>query len=73
FRFGVLENIDPNPNNIVGASLLNTSKGGLIGCLLRLEPNLDAQMFRLTIRTTNKIVTNELYTLLEPKIASEGL
>ncbi|CAG8554418.1 10103_t:CDS:2, partial [Acaulospora colombiana] len=43
FRYYILEGVDPNPNNVVGASVLHTSEGGMIGCLLRLEPNIDAQ------------------------------
>ncbi|CAG8695492.1 10290_t:CDS:2, partial [Acaulospora morrowiae] len=43
FKYEVLDEVDPNPNNVVGASVLHTSEGGMIGCLLRLEPNIDAQ------------------------------
>jgi AP-2 complex subunit alpha len=38
FGFGVLEGVDPNPKNIVGASLVLAGESR-IGCLLRLEPN----------------------------------
>lgn len=43
-NFGVLEEIDPNPSNIVAAGVLHMSTGGKVGCLLRVEPNLDAQV-----------------------------
>ncbi|CAG8747424.1 14334_t:CDS:2, partial [Funneliformis mosseae] len=43
FRYGVLEGVDPNPDNVVGASVLHTAQGGMTGCLMRLEPNVDAQ------------------------------
>lgn len=45
FRWRVLDMVDPNPKNIVGASVLHTSEGGKFGCLMRLEPNYDSQVF----------------------------
>jgi AP-2 complex subunit alpha len=44
FRWGVLDGVDPNRKNIVGASVLHTSEGGKFGCLLRLEPNYETQV-----------------------------
>lgn len=44
FRWRVLNMVDPNPKNIVGASVLHTSEGGKFGCLLRLEPNYASQV-----------------------------
>jgi AP-2 complex subunit alpha len=38
FKWGVLDGVDPNVRNFVGATVLHTS-GGKFGCLLRLEPN----------------------------------
>ena len=43
-RFGVLEGIDPNGDNIVGAAVLHMSGGGKVGCLLRVEPNVEAKV-----------------------------
>lgn len=43
-RFGLLDGIDPNPNNIVAAGVLHMSSGGKVGCLLRLEPNASAKV-----------------------------
>jgi AP-2 complex subunit alpha len=43
-QFNILDDIDPNPNNLVGAGVFHTSVGGKIGCLLRLEPNRDAKV-----------------------------
>ncbi|CAG8588574.1 11894_t:CDS:10 [Diversispora eburnea] len=71
FRYEVLEGVDTNPHNVVGASVLYTSEGGMIGCLLRLEPNVDTQMYRLTIRTTNNTVTNEFCKLLEQRLMND--
>ncbi|RKF59499.1 AP-2 complex subunit alpha-2, partial [Erysiphe neolycopersici] len=44
FRWGILDCVDPNKNNIVGASVLHTSECGKFGCLLRLEPNYGTQV-----------------------------
>lgn len=42
FRFGLLQGVDPNPNNFVGVGVIHAgSKGGKIGALIRLEPNLE--------------------------------
>lgn len=44
FRWRVLDMVDPNPKNVVGASVLHTSEGGKFGCLMRLEPNYSTQV-----------------------------
>ncbi|KAH6656353.1 adaptin N terminal region-domain-containing protein [Truncatella angustata] len=44
FRWGVLDGVDPNSKNFVGASVMHTSGGGKFGCLLRLEPNYASQV-----------------------------
>ena len=44
FRLRVLDMVDPNPKNVVGASVLHTSEGGKFGCLMRLEPNYQSQV-----------------------------
>jgi AP-2 complex subunit alpha len=43
-RLAVLEGIDPNPNNIVGAGVLHMAEAGKVGCLIRLEPNAEAKV-----------------------------
>lgn len=43
-KFGVLDDIDPNPSNIVAAGVLHTADEGKVGCLLRLEPNKEAKV-----------------------------
>ncbi|KAG0171178.1 hypothetical protein DFQ30_001336 [Apophysomyces sp. BC1015] len=66
YRFGLLQGVDPNPNNFVGAGVLDAGKaGGKVGALLRLEPNLEQNMFRLTIRTPTESVSEYLRVLLE--------
>ena len=44
FKWGVLDGVDPNAKNIVGASVLRTVDGGNFGCLMRLEPNYDTKV-----------------------------
>ena len=46
FGWGILKGVDNNEKNVVGASVCHTSAGKL-GCLLRLEPNWDTQVFLL--------------------------
>lgn len=58
-----LENIDPNPSNFVAAGIIQ-AKARQVGCLLRLEPNVQAQMYRLTIRTSQEDVSQRLCDLL---------
>ena len=38
FKWGILDGVDPNEKNFVGATVLHTN-AGKFGCLLRLEPN----------------------------------
>ncbi|XP_021571139.1 AP-2 complex subunit alpha-2 isoform X1 [Carlito syrichta] len=63
FGSALLEEVDPNPANFVGAGIIH-SKTTQIGCLLRLEPNLQAQMYRLTLRTSKESVSQRLCELL---------
>lgn len=46
-RWGVLDGVDANPKNLVGATVLHTSQGGKFGCLMRLEPNFDQMVSTL--------------------------
>ncbi|BGP37473.1 hypothetical protein JCM10449v2_001379 [Rhodotorula kratochvilovae] len=63
-RLGVLEGIDPNPSNVVAAGVLHMSTGGKVGCLLRVEPNAEAKLCRLTVRTTNEAVSQAVLKIL---------
>lgn len=59
FGSALLEEVDPNPANFVGAGIIHT-KTSQIGCLLRLEPNLQAQ-----VRPFEEIAKNtEVFFLL---------
>ncbi|XP_040184444.1 AP-2 complex subunit alpha-2 isoform X1 [Rana temporaria] len=63
FGPALLENVDPNPSNFVAAGIIQ-AKSRQVGCLLRLEPNVQAQMYRLTIRTSKEEVSQRLCDLL---------
>ncbi|XP_069480110.1 AP-2 complex subunit alpha-2 isoform X2 [Ambystoma mexicanum] len=63
FGSALLEEVDPNPSNFVGAGIIHT-KTSQVGCLLRLEPNTQAQMYRLTLRTSKENVSRRLCDLL---------
>jgi len=69
FRWRILDMVDPNPRNIVGASVLHTSGDGKFGCLMRLEPNYDSQMIRLTIRATDDSVAPILLSLIQERLS----
>lgn len=66
FRFEVLEGLDQNSQNIVGAGVLHTTQGGKVGTLLRLEPNSEAKMFRLTVRATKELAATEIVRHMQP-------
>ncbi|KAI9009119.1 adaptin N terminal region-domain-containing protein [Hyaloraphidium curvatum] len=63
-KLGICHAADPNPNNVVAAGILNTVSTGKVGCLVRLEPNAERQIFRLTIRCTNDAVAEALKKFL---------
>ncbi|XP_054997214.1 AP-2 complex subunit alpha-2 isoform X1 [Sorex araneus] len=63
FGSALLEEVDPNPANFVGAGIIHT-RTTQIGCLLRLEPNLQAQVYRLTLRASKESVSQRLCELL---------
>ncbi|PKX93289.1 AP-2 complex subunit alpha [Aspergillus novofumigatus IBT 16806] len=68
FHWRILDNVDPNPNNIVGCAVYQFH-GGKTGCLLRLEPNYERKMFRVTIRATQEAVPQALAKQMEQKLA----
>jgi len=63
YGFQLLENIDPNPDNYVCAGIIHT-RSLQIGCLLRLEPNKQAQMYRLTTRSSVEAVSQHITNVL---------
>lgn len=71
-RLNNLEEVDPNPNNIVAAGVLHTSIDGKVGCLLRLEPNREAKLCRLTVRSTSEEVASEVLKLILKPIKADS-
>ncbi|VDB84483.1 unnamed protein product [Peniophora sp. CBMAI 1063] len=71
-QFAVLPNVDPNPSNIVAAGVLHMSVGGKVGCLLRLEPNKDAKLCRITVRSTSEEVAAEVQKLVQKPISTNS-
>ncbi|KAI5794373.1 adaptin N terminal region-domain-containing protein [Peziza echinospora] len=68
FKWGVLDGVDPNTKNFVGASVLHTVNGGKFGCLVRLEPNYETNMYRLTVRATEEAVPPIIAKLMEDRL-----
>ncbi|CAF1003348.1 unnamed protein product [Brachionus calyciflorus] len=64
FGWSSLSGIDPNPENFCGAGIIYTSTQQY-GCLYRLEPNRQAQMYRLTIRSNKESISKRLIELLD--------
>ena len=57
-RLNLLDGIDPNPNNLVGAGILHTSVDGKVGCLLRFEPNQDAKVRWFCLMREGNVTAN---------------
>ncbi|KAI0689606.1 Adaptor protein complex AP-2 alpha subunit [Cytidiella melzeri] len=68
----VLDGIDPNPSNIVAASILHMSVEGKVGCLMRLEPNKDAKLCRITVRSTSENVAAEVQKLVQKPLSVDA-
>jgi len=58
-HMGVLENVDPNPNNLVSCGTV-AWKGGQEAVLIRCELNAPKQAFRLTVRSADVTVGQEI-------------
>jgi len=72
-RFQILPDVDPSPSNIVGAGVLHMSVGGKVGCLLRVEPNREAKLCRITVRSTSEVVSADVLSLLsKPMVAGSA-
>ncbi|XP_052217993.1 AP-2 complex subunit alpha-2-like isoform X2 [Dreissena polymorpha] len=67
FSVSVLEKVDPNAENFVSAGILYT-RNQQVGILLRLEPNKQAQMYRLTVRASRDKVAKILCDLMQTQL-----
>ncbi|KAI0068192.1 Adaptor protein complex AP-2 alpha subunit [Artomyces pyxidatus] len=72
YRLNVLADVDPNPNNIVGAGVLHMSVDGKVGCLMRLEPNREAKLCRVTVRSTSEEVAGEVQRLIQKPLSVDA-
>ncbi|ELU41448.1 AP-2 adaptor complex subunit alpha, putative [Rhizoctonia solani AG-1 IA] len=68
----ILDDIDPNPVNIVAAGVLHMSTAGKVGCLLRLEPNAAAKLCRLTVRSTSEVIAAEMMAMIRAPLDVSG-
>jgi len=68
FNWSILEGVDPNAKNVVGATVLRTTEGNNFGCLMRLEPNYETHMYRLTIRATDEVVPPILLKIMKERL-----
>ena len=59
FHLQVLKGVDPNVNNLVAAGLFYNGAGPLT-CMIRLESNPNALMYRVTLRTPNQQISAAL-------------
>ncbi|WKY04206.1 hypothetical protein Q1695_005299 [Nippostrongylus brasiliensis] len=59
----LLTDVDPNPDNYVCAGIIHTQTQQ-IGTLIRLEPNKQAKMYRLTVRSSKDTVSSYLVDVL---------
>lgn len=63
FGSKLLVDVDPNPDNFVCAGIVHT-QAQQIGALIRLEPNKQAKMYRLTARSSKDSVAKIIVDLL---------
>ncbi|KAL1914805.1 uncharacterized protein VTP21DRAFT_7897 [Calcarisporiella thermophila] len=71
YRFGVLEGVDPNADNVVCAGVVHAGSSGKVGVLVRVEPNLAQSMFRLTVRATSEDVADIICGVLQRALTHE--
>lgn len=71
FQWKILDGVDPISKNVVGCGVYESSEGKT-GCLLRLEPNYEKNMYRITIRATQEAVPQALMKQMEQKL-SQGI
>ncbi|ADV23640.1 AP-2 complex subunit alpha [Cryptococcus gattii E566] len=70
-KLSVLPDIDHKPENIVFAGVLHMSSAGKVGILGRMEPNKDAKLCRLTVRSTNEHVSAEILSLTSKPLSTD--
>jgi len=63
FHVAILKGVDPNVNNLVAAGTFFNGSGPIV-CLIRLESNPNALMYRITLRTPSAQLSVPLKELL---------
>lgn len=71
-RLAILDDVDSNTVNLVGAAVLHTSTAGKVGCLVRVEPNREAKLCRVTVRSTSEEVAMEVLQRLRDSLGVES-
>ncbi|KAJ3221215.1 hypothetical protein HK099_003692 [Clydaea vesicula] len=61
----ILKECDPNPVNVVGCGIFNSTILGKVGCLARVEVNQPEKVLKLSVRTTAKEVSENLAALIK--------
>jgi len=59
FRFAIVPGVDKSPLNFVGSSIFYSPQGN-VPCFIRIETNPNAQMIRLTVKSSNGQLTSAL-------------
>jgi AP-2 complex subunit alpha len=73
FQLQILENLDPNPDNIVSAGIFNMSQGVKDGILVRVEPIKDKQIYRVTVKSTNSTASQSVHDVLAKVFSGKAL
>ncbi|KAL0485916.1 AP-2 complex subunit alpha [Acrasis kona] len=60
FNIAVLENIDPSPLNVVAAGVFFGDNNNRTNVLLRIQVNAQKQVFRLTVRSQDEVLTQQV-------------
>ncbi|WFD44680.1 hypothetical protein MPSI1_003350 [Malassezia psittaci] len=69
----VLQDVDRNRENVVGAGVFHSETTGPVACLVRYEVNHDVNLARCTVRTTDGTVSQTLADLLEARLCPENV
>jgi len=66
-KFAVLQNVDPNPNNIVAAGkFFTTTYQHLV--LIRVETNVQNQMYRVTVKSPSTVLPLSVLSLISAQL-----
>jgi len=66
-KFAVLQNVDPNPNNIVAAGKFYTTTYQHL-VLIRVETNVQNQMYRVTVKSPSAVLPLSVLSLISAQL-----